>query len=68
MSIPSIKSVAIIGAGASGKSIRLIVSTCIETCSGAATAAAFASENTFDVIRVFERRESPGGTWEVRLA
>ncbi|KAF2107995.1 putative dimethylaniline monooxygenase [Lophiotrema nucula] len=47
MGPPPIKSVAVIGAGASG----------------AATAAALASENYFDVIRVFERRETPGGTW-----
>ena len=31
--------------------------------SGAAAAAAFASEDAFEVIRVFERREVPGGTW-----
>ncbi|QKX55452.1 uncharacterized protein TRUGW13939_02545 [Talaromyces rugulosus] len=43
----TIKSVAIIGAGASG----------------AAAAAAFASEEYFEKIRVFERRESAGGTW-----
>ncbi|RDW78252.1 hypothetical protein BP5796_06104 [Coleophoma crateriformis] len=42
-----IKSVAIIGAGASG----------------AITAAAFHAENYFDRIRVFERRETAGGTW-----
>ncbi|KAK4173849.1 thiol-specific monooxygenase [Triangularia setosa] len=42
-----IRSVAIIGAGASG----------------AVTAAAFKAENYFEHIRVFERRESPGGTW-----
>ncbi|KAH8647112.1 hypothetical protein BX600DRAFT_476148 [Xylariales sp. PMI_506] len=43
----AIKSVAIIGAGASG----------------AVTAAAFKAENYFDTIRVFERRDRPGGTW-----
>ncbi|TVY73504.1 Thiol-specific monooxygenase, partial [Lachnellula suecica] len=42
-----IKSVAIIGAGAAG----------------AVTAAAFQAENYFERIRVFERRETPGGTW-----
>ncbi|RFU25906.1 hypothetical protein B7463_g10431, partial [Scytalidium lignicola] len=42
-----IKSVAIIGAGAAG----------------AVTTAAFKAENYFDRIRVFERRETPGGTW-----
>ncbi|TVY55908.1 Thiol-specific monooxygenase [Lachnellula cervina] len=42
-----IKSVAIIGAGAAG----------------AATAAALKAENYFDRIRVFERRETAGGTW-----
>ncbi|KAJ9607679.1 hypothetical protein H2200_007757 [Cladophialophora chaetospira] len=44
-----VKSVAIIGAGASG----------------AAAAAALAAEDYFDRIRVFERRETPGGTWWV---
>ncbi|KAF1955038.1 FAD/NAD(P)-binding domain-containing protein [Byssothecium circinans] len=47
MSTSSGRSVAIIGAGAAG----------------AITAVAFASEGTFDTIRVFERREVPGGTW-----
>ncbi|KAK0718943.1 hypothetical protein B0T21DRAFT_386601 [Apiosordaria backusii] len=42
-----IRSVAIIGAGAAG----------------AVTAAAFKAEDYFDRIRVFERREGPGGTW-----
>ncbi|KAI0138211.1 putative dimethylaniline monooxygenase [Hypoxylon sp. NC0597] len=42
-----IKSVAIVGAGAAG----------------AITAAAFKAENYFERIRVFERRETPGGTW-----
>ncbi|KAH8819831.1 dimethylaniline monooxygenase (N-oxide forming) [Xylogone sp. PMI_703] len=42
-----IKSVAIIGAGAAG----------------AVTAAAFKAENYFERIQVFERRETPGGTW-----
>ncbi|KAI8712415.1 hypothetical protein NCS52_01339600 [Fusarium sp. LHS14.1] len=42
-----IKSVAIIGAGAAG----------------AITAAAFKAEDYYDRIRVFERRETPGGTW-----
>ncbi|KAJ3456328.1 hypothetical protein MRS44_016351 [Fusarium solani] len=42
-----IKSVAIIGAGAAG----------------AVTAAAFKAEDYYDRIRVFERRETPGGTW-----
>lgn len=32
---------------------------------GAAAAAAIASEDTFNVIRIFERREVPGGTWYV---
>jgi hypothetical protein len=32
---------------------------------GAAAAAAFASEEYFEKIRVFERRESAGGTWYV---
>ncbi|KAK5725350.1 hypothetical protein LTR15_003535 [Elasticomyces elasticus] len=42
-----IRSVAIIGAAASG----------------AAAAAALKAERHFDIIRVFERRETPGGTW-----
>ncbi|KAF8856860.1 FAD/NAD(P)-binding domain-containing protein, partial [Acephala macrosclerotiorum] len=42
-----VKSVAIIGAGAAG----------------AITAAAFKAENYFEKIRVFERRETAGGTW-----
>ncbi|KAK3330445.1 hypothetical protein B0H66DRAFT_572504 [Apodospora peruviana] len=42
-----IKSVAIIGAGAAG----------------AIAASAFKAENYFDRIRVFERRETAGGTW-----
>ncbi|KAH8891215.1 FAD/NAD(P)-binding domain-containing protein [Thozetella sp. PMI_491] len=42
-----IKSVAIIGAGASG----------------AAAATAFAAEKYFDIIKVFERRHEAGGTW-----
>ncbi|RBQ73703.1 hypothetical protein FVER14953_20430 [Fusarium verticillioides] len=43
----NIKSVAVIGAGAAG----------------AISAAALKAENYFDRIRVFERRETPGGTW-----
>ena len=42
-----IKAVAVIGAGASG----------------AAAAAALKAEDRFNVIKVFERRETPGGTW-----
>ncbi|KAK3365326.1 hypothetical protein B0T24DRAFT_724191 [Lasiosphaeria ovina] len=42
-----VRSVAIIGAGASG----------------AVTAAAFKAENYYDRISVFERRETAGGTW-----
>ncbi|KAM7193729.1 hypothetical protein V8F33_007663 [Rhypophila sp. PSN 637] len=44
---PEIKSVAIIGAGAAG----------------AVAAAAFRAENYYDRIKVFERRESAGGSW-----
>ena len=43
----SIRSVAVVGAGASG----------------AAAAAALKAEGTFKIIRVFERRQSAGGTW-----
>ncbi|KAI2466479.1 putative dimethylaniline monooxygenase [Annulohypoxylon bovei var. microspora] len=42
-----IRSVAVVGAGAAG----------------AITAAALKAENYFERIRVFERREAPGGTW-----
>ncbi|TLS23388.1 uncharacterized protein PpBr36_06472, partial [Pyricularia pennisetigena] len=45
--MPSIKRVAIIGAGPSG----------------AIALDALAKEQAFDVIRVFERREGPGGCW-----
>jgi hypothetical protein len=62
-----IRSVAIIGAGAAGKSPFLArsgevgrVHVCII---GAITAAAFAAEEYFERIQVFERRESAGGTW-----
>ncbi|KAF1924346.1 putative dimethylaniline monooxygenase [Didymella exigua CBS 183.55] len=47
MSESTSRSVAIIGAGAAG----------------AAAAAAFDAEDAFDIIQVFERRETPGGTW-----
>ena len=63
-----VRSVAIIGAGAAGKS-----SICERTTTslvyannlviGAVTAAAFVAEKNFDRIQVFERRESAGGTW-----
>ncbi|PCD21627.1 hypothetical protein FGRA07_11612 [Fusarium graminearum] len=45
-----VKSIAVVGAGAAG----------------AITAATLKAENYFDRIRVFERRETPGGTWLVR--
>lgn len=45
--MPTIKSVAIIGAGPAG----------------AIAVDAFAQEKSFDVIRVFERREKAGGCW-----
>ncbi len=49
--MPSIpvKRVAVIGAGPAG----------------AIAVDALAQEQTFDVIRVFERREGPGGCWYV---
>lgn len=60
-----ITSVAIIGAGASGKVILsrqpLLLITCYPP--GAAAAAALAAEKCFSSIRVFERRETSGGTW-----
>ncbi|WAO92682.1 Hypothetical protein NCS54_01020000 [Fusarium falciforme] len=47
MSIPPVKRVAVIGAGPAG----------------AIAVDALAQEKTFDLIRVFERREGPGGCW-----
>lgn len=60
-----IRTVAIVGAGAAGNthtpaSYLMLVLT-VHT--GAVTAAAFAAEKYFERIRVFERRESAGGTW-----
>lgn len=43
----AVKRVAVIGAGPAG----------------AITIDALAKERTFDIIRVFERREAPGGCW-----
>jgi cation diffusion facilitator CzcD-associated flavoprotein CzcO len=48
---PAVKRVAVIGAGPSG----------------AIAVDALAQEQAFDLIRVFERRESPGGCWSVPL-
>ncbi|KAH7202161.1 hypothetical protein DER44DRAFT_786591 [Fusarium oxysporum] len=47
MSVPRVKRVAVIGAGPAG----------------AIAVDALAQEKTFDLIRVFERREGPGGCW-----
>ncbi|XEV01191.1 hypothetical protein FSHL1_006478 [Fusarium sambucinum] len=47
MATPNVKRVAVIGAGPAG----------------AITIDALAKEQVFDVIRVFERRERPGGCW-----
>ncbi|KAM0435889.1 hypothetical protein ACHAPT_002781 [Fusarium lateritium] len=47
MSIPPVKRVAVIGAGPAG----------------AIAVDALAQEKSFDLIRVFERREGPGGCW-----
>jgi cation diffusion facilitator CzcD-associated flavoprotein CzcO len=61
-----IRSVAIIGAGASGKTIPPMLSASnwyLRRTTGAVAAAAFLAENYYEKIRVFERRESPGGTW-----
>jgi uncharacterized NAD(P)/FAD-binding protein YdhS len=62
-----IRSVAIIGAGAAGKSPFLAGSGEVGSTHifiiGAITAAAFAAEKYFERIQVFERRESAGGTW-----
>lgn len=46
-----VKRVAVIGAGPAG----------------AIAIDALAQEKTFDIIRVFERREGPGGCWSVYL-
>lgn len=66
----SIKSVAIIGAGAAGKPIASDirgagVETGLLTGQGAIAAAALSAEGCYDRIRVFERKSSPGGTWYV---
>ena len=60
-----VKSVAIIGAGAAGKCALCRVIFLLTNLSGigSVTAAAFAAEQYFDKIRVFERRETAGGTW-----
>lgn len=61
-----VKSVAIIGAGASGTLPHIIASSLLiltVMTIGAVTASAFKSENYFKRIRVFERRDTAGGTW-----
>lgn len=62
-----IKSVAIIGAGAAGMYVTAPRpgSHLIPSQQGAVTASAFKREKYFDRITVFERRETPGGTWLV---
>ncbi|KAK3073980.1 hypothetical protein LTR53_003984 [Teratosphaeriaceae sp. CCFEE 6253] len=59
-----IRSVAVIGAGASGESHRSRLHAFHELTSlaGAAAAAALSAEQCVDTIRVFERRGTPGGT------
>lgn len=59
-----VNSVAVIGAGASGNA-RKHPTTGIGrlTLSGTAAAAALKAEGCFDNIKVFERREAPGGLW-----
>jgi cation diffusion facilitator CzcD-associated flavoprotein CzcO len=61
----TVKSVAIIGAGAAGKhaSCGVIFLLTRLSCIGSVTATAFEAEQYFDRIRVFERRETAGGTW-----
>jgi cation diffusion facilitator CzcD-associated flavoprotein CzcO len=62
----SVKSVAVIGAGASGICTWLLSFPASKlTITGAITAAALKAENYFDKITVFERRGTPGGTWSV---
>lgn len=47
--MPAVKRVAVIGTGPAG----------------AISIDALAREQAFDIIRVFERREAPGGCWSV---
>lgn len=69
----TIESVAIIGAGAAGmhnlssfpKYNEYDGTGTDKHITGAATAAAFAAEQYFETIRVFERKGSAGGTWFV---
>jgi cation diffusion facilitator CzcD-associated flavoprotein CzcO len=60
-----IKSVAVIGGGASGEysEVELQRTKSLRRRPGAATAAALSAENYFERIQVFERRDTPGGTW-----
>ena len=60
-----VNSVAIIGAGAAGLTTLMQRDMAVADAihAGAAAASAFAAEDVFETIRVFERRETPGGTW-----
>jgi len=59
-----VKSVAVIGAGASGNADKHTTTrTSRLSLSGTAAAAALKAEGCFDKIKVFERREAPGGLW-----
>jgi hypothetical protein len=46
-----------------GERPSILMSPLTSSNEGAATAAALAAEQCFERIRVFERRETPGGTW-----
>ncbi|KAM3421929.1 Thiol-specific monooxygenase [Cercospora zeina] len=58
-----VRKVAVVGAGASGETIPANPCPGSDPCTGAATAAALQAEDYFDMIKVFERRETAGGTW-----
>jgi hypothetical protein len=64
-----IRSVAVIGGGPAGNSdiclgkFPLACFRVLINATGAIAASALKAENYFERIRVFERRESPGGTW-----
>lgn len=60
-----VKSVAVIGAGAAGRSTlyRSLTDVSWLINIGAACAAALKAEEYFETIKVFERRSGAGGTW-----
>lgn len=60
-----VRKIAVVGAGASGK----FPTSCLryrhnaDAAKGAAAAAALDAEDFFEEIKVFDRRETAGGTW-----